>query len=127
MYRCTRRVSTCERSGIQNGRMPHRRPTKAERQRVITLDLLADWRPYAAPLPEPRGPNDWRYCGIITMDGETGALAWRAGGFGFGAGALVRELGLWDRIKVNAILLAEPPGYAARPRFPPVRMFGLGR
>jgi len=31
------------------------------------------------------------------------------------------EAAQWDRIKVNSILLAEPPGYAGRPRFPPAR------
>ena len=99
--------------------MSRHRPTKAERMRVITLDLLVDWHRHASPLPEPRNEYDWRYFGAITMDGETGALAWRAGGYGFGSGARVRELGLWDRIKVNAILLSEPPGYANAPRFTP--------
>jgi hypothetical protein len=127
MYRCTRRVSTCEPENAQNGRMPYRRPTRAERQRVITVDLLADWHPYAMPLPEPRNEYDWRYFGTITMDGETGAFAWRAGSYGFGAGARVRELGQWDRIKVNSILLAEPPGHASSPRFPPAQMFGMGQ
>jgi len=66
--------------------MPHRRPTKAERERVIAVDLLADWHPYAVPLPEPRSQYDWRYFGTIAMQGETGALAWRAGSYGFGVG-----------------------------------------
>jgi hypothetical protein len=88
--------------------------------RVITVDLLADWLPYADPLPEPRSNHDWRYFGTITMDGETGALAWRAGGYGFGSGARVCELGLWDRIKLNAIMLGEPPGYSDAPRFTPL-------
>ena len=108
MYRCTRRVSTGEPENSQNGPMPHRRPTRAERERVITMDLLADWRPYATALPEPRSGHDWRYFGTITMDGETGALAWRAGGYGFGSGGYSREFGLWDRIKVTAIMLSKP-------------------
>jgi len=103
--------------------MPHRRPTRAERERVITVDLLADWRPYATALPEPRSGHDWRYFGTITMDGETGALAWRAGGYGFGSGGYIRELGLWDRIKVTAIMLSKPAGYVDAPRFPPEQMF----
>jgi len=43
------RVSTLEHARPHNHGMPRRRPTKAERERVITLDLLADWRPYAEP------------------------------------------------------------------------------
>lgn len=103
--------------------MSRRRPTKAERLSVLTVDLLADWRPYASPLPEPRDKSDWRYFGTITMDGETGALAWRGGSYGFGSGGFVRELGLWDRIKVNAIMLDKPAGYLDAPRFPPEQMF----
>jgi len=125
MYRCTRRVSMREPENSQNGPMPHRRPTKAERERVIAVDLLADWHPYATPCQNPQ--YDWRYFGTITMEGETGALAWRAGSYGFGVGALVRELGQWDRIKVNSILLAAPPGYAGRPRFPPAQMFVMSQ
>jgi hypothetical protein len=102
--------------------MSRRRPTKADRLRVISIDLLADWHCYAAPLPEPRSEYDWRYFGAITMDGETGALAWRAGSYGFGRDARVRELGLWDRIKINSILLGEPPGYSNAPRFTPIGM-----
>lgn len=103
--------------------MPTRRSTKAERERVITLDLLADWRAYAEPLPAPQGDRDWRYFGSITMDGQTGALAWRAGGYGIGNGATVRELGLWDRIKIERILEGKPPGHADSPRVkpPPLR------
>jgi hypothetical protein len=87
--------------------MSRRRPTKAERERVVTLDLLADWRAYAEPLPTPMREHDWRYFGAITIDGQTGALAWRAGGYGIGNGASVRELGLWDRIKVTALLMRD--------------------
>ena len=99
--------------------MSRRRPTKAERERIVTLDLLADWRAFAEPLPTPKGEYDWRYYGTITMDGQTGALAWRAGGYGIGNGATVRELGLWDRIKVSGLLMGEPPGFANAPRFTP--------
>lgn len=99
--------------------MSRRRPTKAERQRVIAVDLLADWRAYAQPLPDPRSEHDWRYFGTITMDGETRALAWRAGFYGIGRGSLVVELGMWDRIKVDTIVRHEPPGYVNAPRFTP--------
>ena len=102
--------------------MSRRRPTKAERERVISMDLLADWRMYAEPLPSPNGEHDWRYYGTITIDGQTGALAWRAGGYGIGIGngASVRELGLWDRIKVTSFLMDAPPGYADAPHFTPL-------
>ena len=100
--------------------MPRRRATKAERERVIALDLLADWRAYAEPLECPRSEHDWRYYGTITRDGVTGALAWRAGGYGVGNGTDVRELGLWDRIKVTALLMDDPPGYTNAPRFRPL-------
>jgi hypothetical protein len=100
--------------------MSRRRPTKAERLRVITVDLLADWRPYAVPLPEPCSEYEWRYFGTITMDRETSALAWRAGFYGIGRGSRVVELGMWDRIKVNSIMLHEPPGYSNAPRFTPI-------
>jgi len=100
--------------------MSRRRPTKAERKRVVTLDLLADWHAYAEPPPEPNSEHDWRYFGTITIDGQTGALAWRAGGYGIGNGPNVRELGLWNRIKVTGLLMDNPPGYADAPRFTPL-------
>jgi hypothetical protein len=101
--------------------MSRRRPTKAERERIVSLDLLADWREYAEPLPASTSEHDWRYFGTITRDGQTGALAWRAGGgYGIGNGASVRELGMWDRIKVTSLLMHEPPGYANAPHFAPL-------
>ena len=51
--------------------MSRRRPTKAERERVVSLDLLADWRGYVEPLPASKGEHDWRYFGTITIDGKT--------------------------------------------------------
>jgi len=100
--------------------MSRRRPTKAERERVISLDLLADWRPYAEPRPEPSSDHHWRYCGTIKMGGKTGALAWRAGAHGIGNGTSMRELGRWDHIKVTGLLMHEPPGYANAPRLTPL-------
>jgi len=103
--------------------MSRRRPTRADRERVVSLDLLADWRGYAEPLPVPTSEHDWRYFGTITINGKTGALAWRAGGYGIGNGTNVRELGMWDRIKIHSIMLDEPPGCADAPRFTPLRMW----
>lgn len=105
--------------------MSRRRPTKAERERVISLDLLADWRSYAEPLSKPRDDRDWRYFGTITIDGQTGALAWRAGSSGIGIGAIVRELGRWDRIKVNSMLIGNPSGCEDVPRFTPSTGLGV--
>lgn len=105
--------------------MSRRRPSKAERERVVTLDLLVDWRTYAEPLSTPASEHDWRYFGTVTMDGQTGALAWRAGAYGIGIGSIVRELDLWDRIKVNAIMLRELPGCADAPRFTSPRMWDM--
>lgn len=102
--------------------MPSRRPTKAEQRRIIAIDLLADWNPYADPLLAPASEHDWRYFGVVTIDGVPGALAWRAGDYGVGVGSEVRALGLWDRIKINALLDARPPGIEHAPRFEPSQM-----
>lgn len=110
---------------VHNHSVPSRRPTKAERERVIAIDLLADWRPYAQPLPEPRSEYDWRYYGTITRNDVTCALAWKAGGYGLGNGSAVRELGLWDRIKVSGLLMGDPPGFADVPRFTPSTGLGV--
>lgn len=98
--------------------MASRRPTRAEQNRVIRIDLAADWHPFAPSLPAPASDYDWRYCGTITIDGETGGLAWHLGGYGIGTALGVRELGLWDRIKINAILQGKPPGSDRIPHFP---------
>lgn len=120
VFRCLR-ISPLEHGAGIFTSVPSRRPTKAERERVVSLDLLADWRAYAESLPEPRSDHDWRYFGTVTMDGHTGALAWRLGGYGIGNGAKVRELGIWDRIQVNGLLMEEPPGYSNAPRFTSLR------
>lgn len=100
----------------------HRRPARAEAEAVITIDLLADWRPYADPLPPPATVHTWRYHGTITRDGITGALAWRSGGYGIGHGPTVKECGLWDRIKITRILSFDaPPGLEGIPQFPSAR------
>ena len=102
--------------------MPSRRPTVADQRRVIALDLRADWREYAEPLPPAASKHDWRYFGVVVIDGQRGALAWRAGGFGVGTGASVRELGMWDRIKIERLLEAHPPGIERAPEFQPATM-----
>lgn len=103
-------------------RMPSRRPTKAELRRIIAIDLLADWRECAQPLPPPASKHDWRYYGVVTIDGVRGALAWRAGGFGISTGASVRELGMWDCIKLTRLLEARLPGIERVPKFEPATM-----
>jgi hypothetical protein len=63
----------------------------------FSYDLLADWAPYAS---QPTG--DWIYHGTMTLEGVTGALAWRQGWFGIAvAGHAVRDLGLWERIQIG--------------------------
>src|SRR6185312_15045531 len=104
--------------------MSRRRPTKAERERVISLDLLADWRAYAEPLPVPGSEHAWRYFGTITMDGQSGAFAWRAGGYGIGNGSNVRQLGVWDQIKITSLLAGHPSGHAVA--CVPIRDQGAG-
>lgn len=96
-------------------RIPRKKPF------TLTVDLLADWRPFADPPPAPRIDHDWRYFGTVTYNGITGALAWRAGGYGMAVGSEpVREFQLWERIRLNSILEFEsPPGYELRPRFAP--------
>lgn len=98
--------------------MARRKPTKADRERVITIDLLADWRPYADPLPLPHDDFDWRYHGAVVRGSAVFALAWRSGNYGFGAGKTVTPCELWDRIKINHILMFEnPPGFEGIPQF----------
>lgn len=112
-------VSTFDHASVHNRSMSARRPSKAEREAVIRLDLLGDPLTYADPLPEPRSEHDWQYFGTITRDGAAGALAWRLGGYGIGIGAIVRECSLWDRIKIDRILLQDPPGLDFAPSFDP--------
>lgn len=98
--------------------MPTYKPTKSDRVRILTLDLIADWQPFADPLPEPRSDFDWRYYGTVTRNGVTSALAWRSGNYGFGLGAHVTDCGLWDRIRITNILFFEkPPGLNDAPIF----------
>lgn len=94
-----------------------RRPPK--RAKDFSYDLLADWRPYADQLPEPKGESDWRLHGTVRLNGVTGGLAFRCGWFGIRVGAEpVRELGMWERIEIqNAIALKRVAGWEAAPEF----------
>lgn len=101
--------------------MKRGRRTPRGKPRPIAVDLLADWRAFADPLPAPRSEHDWRYYGTVTVDSEAGALAWRCGGFGIGRGAVVAELDLWDRIAIDrALTFGDLPGRDGAPRFTPV-------
>lgn len=101
-----------------------RRPRK--KPFTLTIDLLDDWRPLAAAPPPARSDHDWRYFGTVTIDGVSGALAWRAGAYGMAiAGSPVRPFGLWERIRVNEIMEFEsPPGRELAPRRKPAEMWG---
>ena len=93
---------------------------------TLTIDLLGDWRPLAAPPPTAHSDHDWRYFGTITFNGVTGALAWTAGGYGIAVGdSPVQPFGLWERIKINEIMEFEsPPGRELAPRSKPTEMWG---
>lgn len=112
-----RPVSPFERVRSDDRHMSRRRPTKAEREAIVTLDLLGNPLAYADLLPAPHSENDWQYFGTITRNGVAGALAWRPGGYGMGIGATVTECGMWDRIKIDRILSQDPPGLDSAPTF----------
>jgi hypothetical protein len=93
---------------------------REHRAKSFTYDLLADWRPYAAPpLTDHFG---WIYHGTVTLEGVTGALTWRRGWFGIAVGDWpVRNLGMWERIRITQEILAkEVPGWESAPTFPDV-------
>lgn len=93
---------------------------RVHRAKSFSYDLLADWRPYAEP------PMDdhfgWIYHGSVTLDGTTGALAWRHGWYGIAVGARpVRELGLWERIRIGDEVRGQVvAGWETAPVFPEV-------
>jgi hypothetical protein len=87
--------------------------------RTLSIDLLADWRPFADPLPASADPRAWQLYGTVTIDGTTGALAWKPGGYAIVTGSTLRELGMWERIDVaNTVAIKKPPGHEAAPRSP---------
>lgn len=87
---------------------------------TLTIDLLADWHPYASEPAPVSLHQPWTYFGTITYNGITGALAWRYGWYGMAVGEEpVIELPLWERIRIQQIL--DFGGLARRagiPRFP---------
>ncbi|HEY3520598.1 MAG TPA: hypothetical protein VGK80_06100 [Rhodanobacteraceae bacterium] len=98
--------------------MYRRYPCKVDRERVITLDLLADPFAYTSPLPKLRVEGDWIYYGTITRNGVISALAWKAGSFGFSSATGIVECGMWDRMKIRDILeFHNSPGLEGRPTF----------
>jgi hypothetical protein len=92
------------------------------RAKSFSYDLLADWRPYAVPLDQVRNVFGWTYCGTVTLEGVTGALAHRRGWFGIAIGNFeVRELGMWERIQIrDEIHSKSVPGWDTAPAYPGV-------
>ena len=91
---------------------------KVHRAKSFSYDLLADWRPYAVPpVADHRG---WIYHGTVTLEGVTGALAWRPGWYGIAVGDWpARDLGMWERIRIcQEVLAKEVPGWETVPTFP---------
>jgi hypothetical protein len=66
---------------------PAAMPRQPKRAKSFAFDLLADWSAVASPL----GPDDihrgWVLHGTATLNGATGALAFRAGGYGIAVGS----------------------------------------
>jgi hypothetical protein len=93
---------------------------------TLTIDLLGDWRPLATAPPPARSDHDWRYFGTVTINGVSGALAWKSGGYGTAIGdGPVRPFGLWERIRLGEIMEFEsPPGRELAPRRKPTEMWG---
>jgi len=101
-------------------RPPRKRPF------TLTIDLLGDWRPLALAPPPARSEHDWRYFGTVTINGVSGALAWKDGDHGIAVGdAPVRPFDLWERIRLSEIMEFEsPPGRELAPRSQPAEMWG---
>jgi len=95
---------------------------RVHRAKSFSYDLLADWRPYAVPPDQVRNVFGWIYHGTVTLEGVTGALAWRRGLNGIAVGGLeVRELGMWERIRIDREIREKAaPGWETVPQFPEV-------
>lgn len=95
--------------------MARRTPKRAK---SFTFDLTADWRPFADPPGPAQGVMEpWTYYGTCTLDGITGALAFRDWQVGIAIGnAEVRELGVYERIAIQRAELGNAPGTEGMPR-----------
>lgn len=87
---------------------------RVHRAKSFAFDLLADWRPHADP---PAEASEWVYYGTCTLNGETGALAWRQGWNGIAVGGhAVQLLGQWEQIEVqHAVIFKRSPGWVGAP------------
>ena len=90
-----------------------------KRAKSFSFDLLADWTPYATPPGPQDAHRGWVLHGTATLNGVTGALAFRAGWYGIAVGgAPVVDLGMWGRIDVShGIEFKTAPGWEGVPRF----------
>ncbi len=94
---------------------------KVHRAKSFSYDLLADWRPYAVPPDQTRNVSGWTYRGTVTLKGTTDALAWRRGFNGIAVGDHVRELGMWERIRIDHDIRDQAvPGWDTAPKYPEV-------
>lgn len=95
---------------------------KVHRAKSFSYDLLADWRPYAVPPDQTRNVFGWIYCGTVTLEGVTGALAHRRGWYGIAVdNQEVRELDMWERIQIgDDIRSRSVPGWDVAPTYPEV-------
>lgn len=97
--------------------MPSRRHSKRAHV-TLSVDLLADWRPFANALPASENFRDWQLYGTVTIDGKTGGLGWKPGGYAIVTGNSLRELSMWERIDLSsAVDINKPPGYETRPQY----------
>lgn len=89
---------------------------RVHRAKSFTFDLTADWRPFAEP---PVVGGEWIYYGTCTLEGVTGALAWKHGWEGIAVGHQpVQVLGMWERIDIeNAVREKSTPGWEGAPRW----------
>lgn len=90
-----------------------------KRAKSFSFDLTADWRPFADPPAPPVGlMAPWTYYGTCTLDGVTGALAFRDWQVGIAVGSdAVRELGVYERIAIQqAGDAGSVPGTEGMPR-----------
>lgn len=94
-------------------------PRQPKRAKSFSFDLLADWSAVATPLDADDARCGWVLHGTATLNGETGALAFRGGWYGIKVGRReVRELDMWERIDVShGITFKTAPGWEGVPQF----------